>query len=154
MSLSQAALDPERKTAIVADCVKLVDDEVTSKSGFSGISLKAGYAAVKGIKNGFITEAVEIMLPDFIDKLDPILDEARKKGDVSGYLINNKSMVADLLLSVTDVDAKKAKSHVVRGTYEKLRGSAKKNSKTLSHGFRDSWKNMPVDRTFGRRNGP
>lgn len=127
MSLSQAALDPERKAAIVADCVKLVDDEVTSKSGFSGITLKAGYAAVKGIKNGFITEAMEMMLPDFIEKLDPILDEARKSGNFSNYLVVNKSRVADVLLSVTDVHAKKAKSNVARATYEKMRGSAKKN---------------------------
>jgi hypothetical protein len=35
--------------------------------------------------------------------------------------------VADALLSVTDSKAKGAKSSVVRGTYEKLRGSAKKN---------------------------
>ena len=35
--------------------------------------------------------------------------------------------VADALLSVTDAKSKNAKSSLVRGTYDKLRGSAKKN---------------------------
>ena len=43
------------------------------------------------------------------------------------HFVNNKSSVADALLSVTDAKAKNSKSGVVRGTYEKLRGSAKKN---------------------------
>ena len=127
MSLRETALDPDRKAALVADCVKLVDEEVASKSGISSLAVKAGYAAVKGIKPGFLTEAVEMMLPDFIDKLDPILDEARKSGDSSRYLVYNKSRMADSLLSVTDIHVKNAKSSVVRGTYEKLRGTAKKN---------------------------
>jgi len=39
----------------------------------------------------------------------------------------NAPRVADALLSITDEKAKRAKSGMVKGTYDKLRGSAKKN---------------------------
>jgi hypothetical protein len=119
--------DPNKKPAIVIDCVKLVDEEVAAKGGLSGLAVKAGYAAVKGIKPGFITEVVEKLLPEFADKLDSIWDEGKKEGNAAGHFVANKSRVADALLSVTDAKAKGAKSAVVRGTYEKLRGTAKKN---------------------------
>ena len=127
MSLHDAIQDPTKKTTIIADCVKLVDEEVSAKSGLSGFAVKAGYGAVKGIKPGFITEVVEKLLPEFADKLDPIWEESKKSANATGHFSSNKSRVADALLSVTDAKAKNAKSSVVRGTYEKLRGSAKKN---------------------------
>ena len=105
----------------------LVDEEVSAKSGLSGFAVKAGYAAVKGIQPGFITQVVEKLLPEFAAQLDPIWEEGQKSGDAAGHMTSNKSKVADALLSVTDGKAKNAKSSVVRGTYEKLRGSAKKN---------------------------
>lgn len=127
MGLADALNDPTKKPAIVADCCTLVDEEVASKGGLSGLAVKAGYAAVKGVKPGFIADVVNRLLKEFADQLDPLWDEGKKKGDPTGHLVSNKSRVADALLSVTDGKAKSAKSAVVRGTYEKLRGSAKKN---------------------------
>jgi len=127
MSLGDALNDPTKKPAIVADTVQLVDAEVAAKSGLSGLAIKAGYAAVKGIKPGFITEVVDKLLRDFADKLDTIWQEGKAKGDPVSHFAANKSTVADALLSVTDARAKTSKSGAVRGTYEKLRGSAKKN---------------------------
>jgi hypothetical protein len=127
MSLRDVINDPNKKSAIVTDCVKLVDEEVAAKGGLSGLAVKAGYAAVKGVKPGFITEVVEKLLPEFADKLDAIWEEGKKGSDAISYFVANKSRVADALLSVTDDKAKRAKSAVVRGTYEKLRGTAKKN---------------------------
>jgi hypothetical protein len=127
MSLGEAIHDQNKKAVIVADCLKLIDDEVSDKGGLSGLAVKAGYAAVKGIKPGFIQEVVEKLLPEFADKLDPVWEELKKSGPPGAGLVAQKSRVADALLSVTDAKAKGAKSAVVRGTYEKLRGSAKKN---------------------------
>jgi hypothetical protein len=127
MGLSETLLDASKKPSLIADCCKLVDDEVASKSGLSGLAVKAGYAAVKGIKPGFIAQVVEKLLPEFATQLDPLWTEGIQKGNPADYLIANRSRVADALLSVTDARAKSAKSNVVRGTYEKLRGTAKKN---------------------------
>jgi hypothetical protein len=127
MSLGDAIHDPKKKTTIVADCCTLIDEEVSAKGGLSGLAVKAGYHAVKGIKPGFITEVVEKLLPDFADKLDAIWEEGKKGGNPTSHLVANKSRVAEGLLSVTDAKSQSAKSVVVRSTYEKLRGSAKKN---------------------------
>ena len=127
MSLGDAIDDPNKKPAIVKDCCTLVDEEVAAKSGFSGLAVKAGYAAVKGVKPGFIQDVVERLLKDFAVQLDPFWAEAKTKGDPQGHLVSNKSRVADALLSVTDGKIKSSKSSLVRGTYEKMRGSAKKN---------------------------
>jgi len=127
MSLGDAINEPSKKAAIVADCCKLIDEEVSDKGGLSGIAVKAGYHAVKGIKPGFIAEVVEKLLPEFAGKIDAIWDEGKKDGKAASHFVASKSRVADALLSVTDAKSKNAKSAVVRGTYEKLRGSAKKN---------------------------
>jgi hypothetical protein len=127
MSLVGEIKKPSKKTILVADCCKLIDDEVADKGGFSGAAVKMGYHAVKGIQPGFIAEVVEKLLPEFAGKIDAIWDEGKKSGDAVGYFVANKSRVADALLSVTDAKAKGAKSAVVRSTYDKLRGSAKKH---------------------------
>ena len=127
MSLSDALKDQAKKTAIVNDCMTLVDEEVAAKGGLSGLAVKAGYAAVKGIKPGFVKGAIEHLLPDFAEKLDPIWDEATKAPSASGYLTTNKGRVADALRAVTDARAAKSNKGTVQSAYEKLRGSAKKN---------------------------
>ena len=127
MGLSEALTSPTKKSAVVADCCSLVDEEVRDKGGLSGLAVKAGYAAIKGVKPGFVAEVVDKLLPEFAAKLDPMWQEGKEKGDAVAFLTSNKSRAADALLSITDAKSKNAKSSVVRGTYEKLRGSAKKN---------------------------
>ena len=127
MGLSEALTNPSKKSAVVADCCSLVDEEVRDKGGLSGLAVKAGYAAIKGVKPGFVGEVVDKLLPEFAAKLDPMWQEGKEKGDPVAFLTSNKSRAADALLSITDAKSKNAKSAVVRGTYEKLRGSAKKN---------------------------
>ena len=127
MPLRDVLLDPAKNDAVVADCCTLVDEEVAAKGGLSGLAVKAGYAAVKGIKPGFIREVVNKLLPEFSDKLDPLWTEAKGTGNASKHLADQRARVADALLSVTDGKINSAKSSLVRGTYEKLRGSAKKN---------------------------
>ncbi len=127
MGLRDAISDPAKKTAIVAECCTLIDEEVAGKGGLSGLAVKAGYGAVKGIKPGFVPHVVESLLPEFAEKLDPLWAEATQGGNAVGWMGDNRSRVADALLTVTDAKSKNAKSGVVRSTYERLRGSAKKN---------------------------
>jgi len=127
-SLSDTLTAPGKKDAVVDDCLALIDAEVADKGGISGLALKAGYSAVKGIKPGFIRNVVTDLLPEFADALDPFYKEAlEKKKKPSEHFVQNGPRVADALLSITDGKAKNAKSGVVRSTYDKLRGTAKKN---------------------------
>jgi hypothetical protein len=121
-------LTSDNKERVVEDCCSLIDAEVKDKGGISGLAIKAGYGAVKGIKPGFVRHVVTDLLPEFAQALDPVWQDA-KKGDkpVAAFFSANTARVADALLAITDAKASRAKSAVVKGTYEKLRGSAKKN---------------------------
>lgn len=127
-SLADALTSPEKKATVVDDCVALIDAEVGDKRGLYGLAIKAGYGAVKGIRPGFVKHVVTDLLPDFAGALDPIWQDAKQaKKSTPEYFGANVARVADALLSVTDARAQKAKSGVVKSTYEKLRSSAKKN---------------------------
>jgi len=128
MSLRDALTDDARRPAIVEDCCTLIDEEVKSKSGLGGMTIKAGYKTVKGVKPGFVRKVVEGLLPEFAEALEPIHAEATaKNAGVKAHMVAEKARVADALLAVTDARAEKTKYKLVKSTYKKLRGSAKKN---------------------------
>jgi hypothetical protein len=127
MGLSEGLLNPTKKAMVVDECCNMIEVQLASKSGMSGIALKAAFAALKGVKPGYIPYVVEQILPQCFTALDPIWSEGVEKGDPIGHLSANRSHTADALLGVTDARAKNAKRQIVRGTYEKLRGSAKKH---------------------------
>ena len=127
-SLPETLTSPAKKTQVVDDCCTVIDQEVSDKGGLSGIAIKAGYAAVKGIKPGFVRSVVHDLLPEFAAALDPIFQEAQTKAvPVGSHFSANGSRVADALLAITDAKAQRSKSGVVKGTYDRLRGTAKKN---------------------------
>jgi hypothetical protein len=68
------------------------------------------------------------LLPEFAKALEPIYADAKaaNKG-IKDHFVAHSEQVADALLTITDDKAKRSKSGMVKGTYEKLRGSAKKN---------------------------
>ena len=127
-TLTEVLTTDAKKSEVVEDCCTLIVAEVKDKGGISGLAIKAGYGAVKGVKPGFIKHAVTDMLPEFTTALDPIYQDAKKENkNVSDYFAANSSRVAEALLAITDAKAQRSKNALVKGTYEKLRGSAKKN---------------------------
>jgi vacuolar-type H+-ATPase subunit H len=128
MHLKELLAEGSNREQVVADCVELIEQEVQSKSGLSGMAIKAGYSVVNSVKPTKVRETVDHLLEEFADNLDPIYQEAKEKSvPVASYFSNNASRVADQLLTITDNKAKNAKSAAVGKTYQKLRGSAKKN---------------------------
>jgi hypothetical protein len=127
-SLTETLMQESKKKDVIRDCCELIDSEVKDKSGISGLAIKAGYSAVKGIRPGFVEKAVEDLLPEFAQALDPIYADAKSQNrSISDYFNSNAGRVADALLAITDGKAARAKSAVAKSAYEKLRGSAKKN---------------------------
>lgn len=117
-----------KKPEVVDDCLHLIEAEVEDKGGLSGFAIKAGYKTIKGVKPGFIKQAVSDLLPEFASALDPLYQEAKSKSaPVGDHFKTNSARVADALLAITDAKAERSKSGVVKGTYDKLRGTAKKN---------------------------
>ncbi|MFB2771313.1 hypothetical protein ACE1AT_18760 [Pelatocladus sp. BLCC-F211] len=127
MKLSNGLLDSDKKAMVVEDCCNMIEAQLASKSGISGMALKTAFAALKGVKPGYIPYVVEMILPQCFEALDPIWSEGLDKGDPVGYLVASRDRTADALLSVTDEKAKNVNRSIVRGTYEKLRGSAKQH---------------------------
>ncbi len=126
--LSDVLTAPEKKAAVVDECLTIIDAEVSDKSGLSGLAIKAGFGAVKSVKPGFIKHAVEDLLPEFAVALDPVFQDALAQSSPIGeFFTKNSGRVADALLAITDGKAQRSSSSVVKGTYDKLRGSAKKN---------------------------
>ena len=127
-SLPEVLTSDAKKQSVVDDCMHLIDDEVKDKGGLTGLAIKAGYSAIKGVKPGFVKNVVTDLLPEFAQALDPIFQEGEAKGQKAGpYFDANASRVADALLGITDAKAARSSSGVVKGTYDKLRGTAKKN---------------------------
>lgn len=126
--LKELAQDSAKRSQVVDDACRVLDLEVADKSGLSGMAIKAGYKLVQGVKPGFVRQAVDDLLDDFLDALDPIYQEAVSSGKKPGdYLKSRSGQVADSLLSITDRRAEKAQRATIRGMYDKLRPTAKKH---------------------------
>ncbi len=123
---------PAVHAQVIEGCLQLIESEVASKSGLSGVAVKTGYKVVKTLKPGMIQEAVTKLLPEFAAALQPMYEQsgASDAGEGSGkvfsdYLVGHQDQAADALLSVTDRKAGNAKNKTLQKTYERLRGGAK-----------------------------
>jgi hypothetical protein len=127
-SLTDILLVPGTRPKVIEDCVRLIDEEVASKGGLSGLAIKGAYAVVKAVKPGFIGESVDHMLDDFVRRLDPFYMEARQKNEpLEPFFSGRAAMVADALLAISDERAARAKNQTVKKAYEKLRPTGKRN---------------------------
>lgn len=117
----------DKRSAVIADACQVLDAEVADKGGLSGIAIKGAYRIVQGVRPGFVKEAVNNLLDDFLDAVDPIYQEAAQNKQPAGaYLQKNSARVAQGLLAVTDARAARIDSQAVKKTYEKLRPMAQK----------------------------
>jgi hypothetical protein len=130
VSLAEKLTVEPKREQVVTDCVGLIDAEVKSKGGLSGIAVKGAYGVVKTVKPRFVAEVVDGMLDEWVAKLEPFYAtwqaEAGGKG-FGDYLVARHGDAAEALLEVTDGRAKVSKNGSVRKMYEKMRPSAKKH---------------------------
>ena len=131
-SLAQKITAPDVQTKVIDDCVQLIDTEVAGKRGLSGAAVKTGYKVIKALKPTIIRDACSSLVPDFAAALQPMYEEcgAADGGDDAGdkfakHLSANPDRAADLMLSVTDERAGRAKNKTIKKTYDRMRGSAK-----------------------------
>ena len=128
--LVDTLLKAEVRPTLLRDCVVMIDEEVSSKGGLSGMAIKAGYATVKAFKAGIVHESVEGMIDDMVKNLEPLWDEYEKggkAGTLETYLGARSGQVADALLKISDDRAATTRHHTLKKVYEKLRPTGKKN---------------------------
>ena len=119
---------PDKRPRLIDDALRVLDAEVGDKSGLGGIAIKTAYKLVKGISPGFLREVVDHLLDDFLGALDPLYQEATTRGVAPRkHLQANSGRVADALLGITDRRALRANNQLVKATYDRLRGQAKKH---------------------------
>ena len=123
--------DPARRPALLTDCERLIEAEVDSKSGLSGLAIKAAYKVVRAVKPGIIRESMDGLLDDFVRRLEPFYAQHRSTGAeprAFGVALAKRSgEAADALLGITDERARRARNATLKGAYERLRPSAKKH---------------------------
>jgi len=129
---SRLLADESKRPRILTDCERLIEDEVRSKSGISGLAIKAAFKVVKKVKPGVIREAMDSLLDDFIERMEPFWAQYRDVGDgdpagFEAYLKAHVNDAADGLLGITDERAARAKNKPMKSAYTKLRPQAKKH---------------------------
>jgi hypothetical protein len=119
------------RQSVIDDAVRLVDEEVRSKSGVSGLALKAGYKVFKKFKPGIMREAVDKLLDEFSDAVDPFYQEhleAGGTGSIGAIMNPRRREVAEALLAITDKRARGFESGLIKKTYQKLRPTAARHT--------------------------
>ncbi len=130
MSLADKMTKPPARDRVVHECCTLIDEEVKTKGGISGLAVKGAYAVVKAVKPKFVGEVVDGLLDDWVAKLEPFYTQWEQNGGgrpFPDWLQSRSSEVAEKLLEVTDAKAQHSKNNTVKKTYEKMRPSAKKH---------------------------
>ena len=128
-TLQEILLTPETQPQVTDDCFRLLEQELSDKSGVSGTAVKLAYKTVNAVASGYVQSMVETMLPDMIDRLEPYWADFRTSGagDFGDYLVKRGDEVSEALLSVTDERAAAAERPMVIKAYRSVRGSAAKH---------------------------
>lgn len=124
-TLAERLLAPQRRQAVVEQAVQLIEAHVNSRGGLRGISLKTGLTMLKSAKPGILPRAVQRLLPEFLDALEPFHAQFRGSAerDFRSYLQARREDVAQALLEVADVRVRQAGGGVQK-SYARLRGIA------------------------------
>ena len=125
-TLADVLLAAPQRDAVVKETVSLIESHVGSLSGLRGMSLKTGLAMVKTAKPGILGRAVQRLLPEFVQALDPLYREFRESGDdgdFAAWLKKHSGRATAALLQVADTRIEQA-SPMARNAYAKFRGSA------------------------------
>jgi hypothetical protein len=128
-TLHDILLTPETQPAVVADCMTLIQQEVSAKSGVSGAGVKLAYKTANTFASGYLQSTVENLLPSFVTQLEPYWADYAASG-ASGfgdYLAKRGDEVSEAMLSITDDAAQGSGRATIVKAYKAVRGSAAKN---------------------------
>jgi hypothetical protein len=120
------------RQVVIGDTAALIDDEVRAKSGLSGVAIKGGYKVVKKLRPGIIEDAIDHLLDEFTEALDPLYEEfleAKETESFETFIQRHDDRAANDLLQITDQRAERSDKPVLKSTYGKLRGQAEKHVK-------------------------
>jgi hypothetical protein len=125
-TLQEILLAPDTEPRVIADCQKLIEQEVSALSGVSGTAVKAAYKTVNAFASGYLTSKVEQFVPDMVAQLEPFWADFGASGSsgFGDYLVKRSDEVSEALLSVTDARAAGCERPAILKAYKAVRGSA------------------------------
>ena len=127
--LQDTLLTQENQPNVVADCLKLIEQEVAGKSGVSGTAVKLAYKTANAFARGYLRETVENLLPDLVAALEPFWADFLASGAAGfgDFLVKRGDEVSEALLAVTDARAKISERPTIIKAYGAIRGGAAKH---------------------------
>ena len=128
-TLQQLLLTPENQPHVIDDCLTLIHQEVSGKSGVSGTAVKLAYKTANTFASGYLRGMVEKLVPEMVGKLEPYWADFTASGaaDFGDYLVKRGNEVSEALLSVTDAHAETSTRPTIPKAYRAVRGSASKH---------------------------
>jgi hypothetical protein len=128
-TLQEILLSPENQPHVVDDCQKLIDQEVSSKSGVSATAVKVAYKTVNAFASGYLRRKVEQFVPEMVIQLEPFWADFSASGSsgFGDYLVKRGDEVSQALLSVTDARAAISGRPTIVKAYQAVRGGAAKH---------------------------
>jgi hypothetical protein len=125
-TLQQILLAPDTQPKVVDDCLDLIQQEMSDKSGIGGTAVKLAYKTAVAFAPGYLRSTVESLLPDFAEKLQPFWADFAASGsaEFGDYLTKRADEVSEALLAITDAAAEKSERPVIVKAYRTVRGGA------------------------------
>ena len=121
-TLKEIITNPTTRPIVIDECVELVESEVGNK----GLIIRGAFKTVRKIKPGFVKGAVDGLLDEWLDRMEPYYGSWKSKdeGSFGVHLTEQKREVANDLLKVTDERAETSKHKTAAKMYKKLRPTA------------------------------
>ena len=128
MSHLSTLMHGSTRTEFIAECGALVEKVASAQSGISGMAIKGGLAAAKKADANVVPKALERILPDVLDALDPRWQDFADSGkdDFGAFLEPRQEEVSDEIMNIADKHVEKVNSAALRKPYNSLRGKATK----------------------------
>ena len=123
-TLEEVLTDPDRASGVIEACCKLVETEVQSKRGVSGLAVKAGYTVVCKVKPTIVRDVVSALMPAFARALEPMYQRSGASAQAfRTELEQHPDDAAEALLGVTDRRIERSQP-VIQKAYGRLRKAA------------------------------
>jgi uncharacterized protein DUF6918 len=128
-TLQEILLAPDTQPHVVDDCMTLIRQEVSAKSGVSGTAVKVAYKTANTFASGYLKSKVEQLVPEMVVQLEPFWADFGASGSsgFGDYLVKRGDEVSEALLSVSDAHGRISGKPTIVKAYNAVRGSAGKH---------------------------
>lgn len=106
---------------------QIVDEEVSSKRGVTGLTIRGSYSLIKWLKRDSLERTLDEMLEEFVIDLDSLYRKHSSPQNFGDYILRNKSRIAARMLRITDKRRKTSKNQSLCSAYDKISPSAQSN---------------------------